>query len=119
MAKRFEEHASYLWPVVPGLNEVVRSTVALERAYRDDRHRIRRRTGQSDTGEAMGEMGSLLAFWSNARCERFVRQGLAGVNLWETFAQQAPREVRRRMAALTREGRRPRVTVARGKAEER
>ena len=119
VAKRFEEHASYLWPVVPGLNEVVRSTVALERAHRDDRHRIRRRTGQSDTGEAMGEMGSLLAFWSNARCERFVREGLAGVNLWEAFAQQDPREVRRRMAALPREGRRPRVMVARGKAEGR
>ncbi len=119
VVKRFEEHAPYLWPVVPGRNEVVRSTVALERAHRDDRHRIRRRTGQSDTGEAMGEMGSLLAFWSNARCERFVREGLAGVNLWEAFAQQDPREVRRRMAALPREGRRPRVTVARGKAEGR
>ncbi len=64
-------------------------------------------------------MGSLLSFWSNARCERFVREGLAGVNLWEAFAQQDPREVRRRMAALPREGRRPRVMVARGKAEGR
>lgn len=67
----------------------------------------------------MGELGSLLAFWSNGRCERFVGEGLAGVNLWEAFTQQDPREVRRRMAALPREGRRPRVMVTRGKAEGR
>lgn len=119
VAKRFEEHAVYLWPVVPALNQVVRSTVTLERAHRDDRHRIRQRTGQSDTGPAMGELGAVLAYWSNARCERFVREGLADVNRWEAFARQDPKEVRRRLMALPREGRRPRVMVARGKAEGR
>ena len=119
VAKWIEELPPYLWPVVPGLNEMGRSTVGLERAHRDGRQRIRRRTGPGGTGEAMGEMGSRLAFGSNARCERFVREGLAGVNPWEAFVQQDVREVHRRMAALPREGRRPRVMVARGKAEGR
>ncbi|MGA9840313.1 MAG: hypothetical protein WBS16_07790 [Thermoplasmata archaeon] len=117
--ERFEAHRSYLWVVVPGLETVVRSTVALERAHREDRRGVRHRTGQSATGPEMGRLGSLLAFWSNARCRRFVEEGLAGVNLWEAFARQDPREVRRRLHALPREGHRPKVGVPAEKRQER
>lgn len=119
VAAKFAEHERFLWVVVPGLGEVVRSTVALERAHRDDRQRVRHRTGQEATGAALGEFGALLAFWSNARCRWFVEEGLTGVNLWAEFARQDPGEVRRRLAALPREGCRPRVAVPKKKVAER
>ncbi len=67
----------------------------------------------------MGRLGSLPAFRSNARCPWFAERVLAGVNLWEEFARQDPEEVRLRLLARPTEGRRPRVEVPRGKAEER
>lgn len=119
VAQRFTAHERYLWVEAPGLGVVVRSTVDLERAHRDDRRRIRHRRGQEATGEEMGRLGSLLAFWSNARCRWFVERVLGEVNLWEEFARQDPEEVRRRLHALPKEGRRPRVEVPRGKSRER
>ncbi len=119
VADRFEAHRPYLWVVVPELEQVVRSTVALERAHREDRRGVRHRTGQSATGAEMGRLGALLAFWSNARCRWFVEEGLVGVNLWEAFTQQDPKEVARRVQALPREGHRPRVAVVAGKRQER
>lgn len=116
---RFETHAPYLWVEVPALSVVVRSTVALERDHGADRRRIRQRRGQEATGEEMGQIGALLAFWSNARCRWFVEQVLPHVHLWDVFAHQDPEEVRRRLRRLPREGRRPRVEVGRGKAGER
>ena len=116
---RFEAHRGYLWVIVPGLEQVVRSTVALERAHREDRRVVRHRTGQSATGPEMGRLGALLAFWSNARCRWFVAEGLVGVNLWEEFARQDPKEVTRRLRALPREGHRPRVAVTAGRRQDR
>ncbi|MGI0129941.1 MAG: hypothetical protein ACREEC_07315 [Thermoplasmata archaeon] len=117
--RRFDAHGPYLWVEVPGLPTVIRSSVALERAHGADRRGVRHRRGQEATGEEMSRLGSLLAFWSNARCSWFAERVLAGGNLWEEFAQQDPEEVRRRLLALPKEGRRPRVEVARGKAGER
>ena len=62
----------------------------------------------------MGRLGSLLAFWANLRCPWFRDHVLPGVNLWEVFVQQDPEEVQRRVLALPREGRRPRVLLPRG-----
>ncbi|MGI0053302.1 MAG: hypothetical protein ACRECR_03460, partial [Thermoplasmata archaeon] len=117
--RRFDAHGPYLWVEVPGLPAVIRSSVALERAHGADRRGVRHRRGQEATGEEMSRMGSLLAFGSNARCAWFAERVLAGVNLWEVFARQDPQEVRPRLLALPKEGRRPRVEVARGKAGER
>ncbi len=119
--EKFAEQESYLWVVtrVPGLT---RSTVALERDHRECRTSVRHRTGQSDTGVEMGLLGSLLAYWSNVRNPWFIEQGLEGVNLRVVFARQDPEEVRRRMWALPREGKRPSVPVSRrcrGKALEK
>lgn len=119
MANRFEAHRPYLWEVVPELAQVVRSTVALERAHREDRRGVRHRTGQSATGAEMGRLGALLAFWTNARCRWFLEEGLVGVNVWEAFARQDPKEVAQRVQAFPREGHRPRVAVAAGKRQER
>lgn len=119
VTSRFEAHRSYLWVVVPELKQVVRSTVALERAHREDRRGIRHRTGQSATGPEMGRLGALLAFWSNARCRWFVEEGLVGVNLWEAFARQDPKEVARRLRALPQEGHRPKVAVGTRQRQER
>ena len=119
VARRFEAHREFLWVEVPGLNGVVRSTVALERAHATDRRGVRHRRGQEATGEEMSSLGALLAFWSNARSPWFVEHVLTGVNLWEAFARQDPEEVRKRLLALPKEGRRPRVEVPRGKAGER
>ena len=116
---QFEAHRPYLWVVVPELATVVRSTVALERAHREDRRGVRHRTGQSATGPEMGRLGALLAFWANARCRWFVEEGLAGVNLWEAFARQDPKEIRRRLSGLPQEGRRPKVAVTAEKRQER
>lgn len=114
VVKRFEEHGRYLWTEVPGLAIVVRSTVPLERDHGADRRRIRHRTGREETGEEMGRLGSLLASWSNVRCPWFRDHVLSGVNLWEVFVGQDAGEVRRRILAMPREGRRPRVVLPRG-----
>jgi len=114
VVKRFEDHGPYLWAEVPGLSVVIRSTVPLEKDHGADRRRVRHRTGGEDTGGEMGRLGSLLAFWSNIRSPWFRDHVLPGVNLWEVFAQQDPEEVRRRILALPREGRRPRVLLPRG-----
>jgi hypothetical protein len=119
VVRRFEAHGPYLWVEVPGLEVVIRSTVALERAHAADRRGVRHRRGQEATGEEMSQLGSLLAFWSNARCPWFVETVLTGVNLWDEFARQDAEEVRRRLTALPQEGRRPRVEVPRRKAGER
>jgi hypothetical protein len=107
---KFEEQEPYLWVVarVPGLT---RSTVDLERAHREARASVRHRTGQQDTGVEMGLLGSLLAYWSNVRNQWFMEQVLEGVNLRKVFAQQDAGEVRRRLEALPREGRRPCVPI--------
>jgi hypothetical protein len=114
VVKRFEAHGPYLWTEVPGLSIVVRSTVPLERDHGADRRRIRHRTGRAETGAEMGRLGSLLAFWSNVRCPWFRDHVLSGVNLWEVFVGQDAGEVRRRILAMPREGRRPRVVLPRG-----
>lgn len=114
VVERFEEHAPYLWAEVPGLDVVIRSTVPLERDHGVDRRGVRHRTGKEDTGEEMGRLGALLAFWSNLRCPWFRDHVLPGVNLWEVFVRQDAKEVQRRIEALPREGRRPRVLVPRG-----
>lgn len=119
VTRRFVAHGPYLWAEVPGLGTVIRSTVALERAHGADRRGIRHRRGQEATGEEMSRFGSLLAFWSNARCPWFVERILGEGNLWETFARQDAGEVRRRLLALPKEGRQPKVEVRRGKAGER
>jgi hypothetical protein len=119
VARRFKAHAEYLWVEVPGLETVIRSSVALERAHGADRRGVRHRRGQEATGEEMSRLGSLLAFWSNARCPWFVDHAVSEVNLWEEFARQDAGEVRRRLRALPTEGRRPRVEVPRRKAGER
>ncbi len=119
VAAKYAEHERFLWVVVPGLGEVVRSTVALERAHRDDRQRVRHRPGREATGAALGEFGALLAFWANARCRWFVEEGLTGLNLRAELARQDPGEVRRRLATLPREGCRPRVAVPMKKGAER
>ncbi|MCL4323869.1 MAG: transposase [Candidatus Thermoplasmatota archaeon] len=111
LVDRVEDHKKYLWVVVPGLGQVIRSTVALERAHRDDRHSVIRRRGQGDSGEEMGRIGSLLAFWSNARCPFFTEQALTGVNLWDEFAKQDETEVSRRTSELSLKGQRPTVAV--------
>ena len=117
VARRFEEHAPYLWTEVPGLGTVIRSTVALERDHGADRRRIRHRTGGRESAREMDAQGMLLAFWANVRCPWFVEHVLRGVNLWEEFARQDPGEVARRLVALPKEGRRPRVELRRGKEE--
>ncbi|EQD35508.1 hypothetical protein B1B_16913 [mine drainage metagenome] len=117
VAKRLEEHGPYLWAEVPGRGTVIRSTVALERDHGADRRRIRQRTGGRESAMEMDAHGALLAFWANVRCPWFVEHGLKGVNLWEEFARQDPGEVARRMEALPKEGRRPRVELRRGKEE--
>ncbi|EQD77235.1 hypothetical protein B1B_01174 [mine drainage metagenome] len=114
VVKRFEAHGPYLWAEVPGQSVVIRSTVPLEQDHGADRRGVRHRTGREETGQEMGRLGSLLAFWSNMRCEWFRDQVLPGVNLWEEFARRDPEEVRRRVCALPREGRRPRVVLPRG-----
>ena len=114
VVKRFEAHSPYLWAEVPGLSVVIRSTVPLERDHGADRRAVRHRTGRENTGEEMGRLGSLLAFWSNMRCPWFRDHVLPGVNLWEAFVGQDPKEVQRRILALPREGRRPRVVLPRG-----
>ncbi len=118
VAKRFEAHGPYLWTEVPGLGTIIRSTVALERDHGADRRRIRHRTGGKESAEGMDAHGPLLAFWSNVRCPWFIDHVLAGVNLWEEFARQDPKEVARRIKALPREARRPRVELRRGKERE-
>ena len=115
VARRFEEHGPYLWAEVPGSGTVIRSTVALERDHGADRRRIRHRTGGRESAEEMDAHGALLAFWNNVRCPWFIEQVLPGVNLWEEFARQDPGEVARRIAALPREARRPRVELRRGR----
>ncbi|MGI0053673.1 MAG: hypothetical protein ACREC5_03785 [Thermoplasmata archaeon] len=67
----------------------------------------------------MIRLGSLLAFWSNARCAWFPERVVSGMNVWVALARQNPEEGRRRSLALPKEGRRPRVELARGKVEER
>ena len=62
----------------------------------------------------MGRLGSLLAFWTNMKCPWFRDHVLPGVNLWEVFVGQDAEEVQRRVRALPREGRRPRVLLPRG-----
>ncbi len=108
---KFEEQEPYLW-VVARVSGLMRSTVDLERAHREDRTSVRHRTGQQDTGREMGLLGSLLAYWSNVRNEWFIEEVLNGVNLREVFARQDVEEVRRRLSALPREGRRPCVPIA-------
>ncbi len=118
VARRFEEHGPQLWTEVPGLGVVIRSTVALERDHGADRRRIRHRTGGKESAEEMDAHGALLAFWNNVRCPWFVEQVLKGVNLWDEFARQDPGEVTRRLKALPREARRPRVELRRGREKE-
>ncbi len=118
VARRFEEHGPHLWVGVPGLGTVIRSTVALERDHGADRRRIRHRTGGKESAEEMDAHGALLAFWNNVRCPWFVDRVLKGVNLWEEFARQDPGEVARRITALPREGRRPRVELRKGREKE-
>ncbi|MHB8351777.1 MAG: hypothetical protein ACYDFT_03670 [Thermoplasmata archaeon] len=98
---------------------MVRSTVTLERPHREDRRGIRHRTGQSATGPEMGRQGALLAFWSNARCRRFVEVGLREANLWTAFARRDPKEVARRLRGMPAGGRRPMVVVAARQRQER
>ena len=119
VARRLEEHGPYLWAEVPGLGTVLQSTVALERDHGADRRRIRHRTGGRESAREMDAHGALLAFWANVRCPWFVEHVLKGVNLWEEFARQDPEEVARRIEALPTEGRRPRVELKKGRAEER
>lgn len=57
----------------------------------------------------IGRLGSLMAFWANMKCTWFRDHVLPGVNLWEAFVGQDSEEVQRRVRALPREGRRPRV----------
>ena len=100
---------------------MVRSNVVLERAHRDDLPRGR---GTGGTGSDRGrcwerEFGALLAFWSYARCQWFMEEGLTGRNLWAEFAHQDPGKVRQRLAAVPREGCRPRGAVPKKKVAER
>ena len=81
---------------------VIRSTVPLERDHGADRRAVRHRTGRENTGEEMGRLGSLLAFWANMRCPWFRDHVLPGVNLWEVFVEQDSEEVQRRILALPR-----------------
>ncbi|MHB8351521.1 MAG: hypothetical protein ACYDFT_02340 [Thermoplasmata archaeon] len=118
VAKRFEVHGPYLWAEAPGLGTVIRSTVALERDHGADRRRIRHRTGGMESAEEMDAHGPLLAFWNNVRCPWFIEQVAPGLNLWEEFARQDPKDVARRMAALPKEARRPRVELRRGRERE-
>ena len=111
VVKRLEAHGRYLWAEVPGRSVVIRSTVPLERDHGADWRAVRHRTGRENTGEEMGRLGSLLAFWANMNCLRFRDHVLPGVNLWEVFVGQDAEEVLRRILALPREGRRPRVLL--------
>ena len=113
VAQFFREHAPYLW-VAAEVAGLPRTTVDLERAHGEERRRIRRRTGQKDTGGEMGRVGALLAWSSNLRNRWFVEEVLSGVNVAEEFAQQDAGEVRRRLEELPREGRRPKVRVTKG-----
>ncbi len=111
LEKKFEEQEPYLWvnAPVPGLT---RSTGDLERDHRRSRTGVRHRRGQSDTGEEMEHLGSLLAYWENLTNPWFIDHVLTGVNLREVFACQDPKEIQRRRKALPWEGRRPCVRVA-------
>ncbi len=112
--KRFEAHGRYLWAEVPGLSMEIRSTVPLERDHGADWRAVRHRTGRENTGEEMGRLDSLLACCANMRCPWLRDYVLPGVNLWEAFVRQDSEEVQRRVRALPREGRRPRVLLPRG-----
>lgn len=111
LEKKFEEQEPYLWvnALVPGLT---RSTGDLERDHRRSRTGVRHRRGQSDTGEEMEHLGSLLAYWENLTNPWFIDHVLPGVNLREVFACQDPKQIQRRREALPWEGRRPCVRVA-------
>ncbi len=113
VAQFFREHAPYLW-VAAEVAGLPRTTVDLERAHGEERRRIRRRTGQKETGGEMGRVGALLAWSSNLRNRWFVEEVLTGVNVAEEFARQDAGEVRRRLEELPREGRRPKVRVTKG-----
>ena len=111
LERKFEEQESYLWvnAPVPGLT---RSTGDLERDHRRSRTGVRHRRGQSDTGEEMEHLGSLLAYWENLTNPWFIEHMLTGVNLRKVFACQDPGEIQRRRASLPWEGRRPCVRVS-------
>ena len=109
----FREHEPHLW-VAAEVAGLPRTTVDLERAHGEERRRIRRRTGQKETGGEMGRVGALLAWSSNLRNRWFVEEVLTGVNVAEEFARQDAGEVRRRLEELPREGRRPKVRVTKG-----
>ena len=117
VAGQLEGQGPYLWVEAPGLRVVVRSTGELERAHREDRRGVRHRRGSGSTGEEMGQLGTLLAYWSNVRCPWFVEKVLSGLNLWEEYSRQDPQEVQRRVLSLPREGRRPKVDVPPKKKE--
>lgn len=110
LERKFEEQEPYLWvqTSVPGMT---RSTGDLERDHRRSRTGIRHRRGQSDTGEEMGRLGALLAYWENLTNPWFIEHVLPGVNLREVFARQDPAEVQRRRKALPWEGKRPCVQI--------
>ena len=75
---------------------------------------MQHRTGRENTGVEIGRLGSLMAFWANMKCTWFRDHVLPGVNLWEAFVGQDSEEVQRRVRALPRERRRPRVLLPRG-----
>ncbi|MHB1435757.1 MAG: hypothetical protein ACYCPN_06930 [Thermoplasmata archaeon] len=97
---------------------VVWSTTTWERDQEADRRRIRHRTGGTESPAEMDAYGPLLAFWNHVRCPWFIEQVRSGVNLWEEFARQDPGEVARRIDAVPKGARRPRVEFRKGKEKE-
>ena len=107
VGRYFEAHEEWLWVAseVVGL-ERMRVTVDMERSWRGNRMDVRRRTGQGDTGPEMGRLGALLAMWDNLENPWLVEHAFGGMDLVAEFASQDAKEVRRRLGAIPKEGRR-------------
>ena len=118
VGRYFEGHEEWLWVAseVEGL-ERMRVTVDMERSHRGNRMDVRRRTGQGDTGPEMGRLGALLAMWDNLENPWLTEHAFGGVDLVAEFAWQDPKEVRRRLGALPKEGRRVVLPVRKEKRE--
>ncbi|MDE1822476.1 MAG: hypothetical protein KGI98_16680 [Euryarchaeota archaeon] len=65
----------------------------------------------------MGRLGALLAMWDNTENPWLTEHAFGGVDLVAEFASQDPKEVRRRLRALPKEGRRVVLPVKKEKRE--
>lgn len=98
-ADRFRAHEDELW-VTLGQKGVGRTTNPLEGRHREDRRRIRRRTGRHATSDQMERVGEHLALWSNAGNPWFIRNVLEGVDLRRVFLAQDAARVEAGVTAL-------------------